>query len=605
MRLDEKRVQPTHKQIVGIALATALGLAGAPGDASGQPASQPGEAEIAAPAATQRGAVRADQPEISTRQNQAPRELQIDTAELPAGVVIPDVPDEYARQLSVQTMAVTDILLEGNTVLDPADVAVLLEQFEGPAVSFENLQSARTVLTEAYILQGYVSSGVLIPDQEVVDGTVRLTAHESGLGDINISGNQHLRSSFIEKRLRQDLGPVLNVYELENSLRLMQQRPLIDTVNAEIIPGENRGENILNLQVKEAKPLTVSAGYNNHRSPSVGEDQYVVSAAHQSLTGNGDYLAVNYGQADGQDNLAVVYGIPLTAQDLTLETYYIDGQSDIVESPFEDLDIVSKTKTWGVKLYRPVVRSLEHNVVVGLTFENAQNESFLLGSPFSFSPGERLGESEVSVLRLSTDWTWRRDQDAIALRGTLNQGVNWLNATENGDLPGNLPDSEFTSFLFQAHYARALPWWGMQILGRFTGQLSSDPLLAVEKLAVGGARTVRGYRENQLVRDEGLIASVEMRIPLFIDDAGRSRIGLTFAPFFDYGISIDKRIDLPGLDDPSSQEIASVGAGLIWNWWEPLYAEVYYGDALKDVGNSNDSLQERGVHVLVNLQWSL
>ena len=60
----------------------------------------------------------------------------------------------------------------------------------------------------------------------------------------------------------------------------------------------------------------------------------------------------------------------------------------------------------------------------------------------------------------------------------------------------NLPDSDFTAFLLQANYARALPWADMQLLARLTTQLSLDPLLSSQKLAVGGSRTVRGYREN-------------------------------------------------------------------------------------------------------------
>jgi hemolysin activation/secretion protein len=132
-------------------------------------------------------------------------------------------------------------------------------------------------------------------------------------------------------------------------------------------------------------------------------------------------------------------------------------------------------------------------------------------------------------------------------------------------------------------------------------------LLSVEKLAIGGARTVRGYRENQLVRDQGLIASLELRVPLLFDDSGESRVGLTLAPFVDFGIGKDKYIGVPGLDDPRSDELFSVGAGLLWNWWKPLYVEVYYGADLKDAASDSgaDSWQENGFHALVNLSWSL
>ena len=95
-----------------------------------------------------------------------------------------------------------------------------------------------------------------------------------------------------------------------------------------------------------------------------------------------------------------------------------------------------------------------------------------------------------------------------------------------------------------------------------------------------------------------------MRIPVWANDAGLSRLGLMVVPFFDYGNGKDNAIGLPGLDDPSSEELMSVGAGLTWNWWQPFYAEIFYGAELKDVNNTGDSLQDKGIQFLTSFQWS-
>lgn len=535
----------------------------------------------------------------------------LETMPLPDDVVLPDVPEAYARGVTAQTVFVSRVDLTGNTVLAPSEIDAIVNDYTDRDLAFEDLQELRNRLTQAYVQRGYVSSGVVLRDQEVINGTVRMEAHEGSLDDIKLRGNKRLRNRYIESRLRADTGPVLNVYELENSLRLMQQWPQIDQINAQVVPGPERGTSVLDLNVRENKGMTLAAGYNNHRPPSVGEDQGTLSFSHSSLTKNGDYLLANYALTEGLNDIYVAYGIPLTASDLTLEGHYSDGDSDIIESPFADLDIASATKRWGVKLIQPMYRTLNHNVTVGLAFENIESESFLLGQRFSFAPGESLGESEVSAVRLSAGWNWKRLKDSIVVSAIVSRGVDWLDATDNSDATdsqGNpvedLPDSEFTAALFHAQYARRLPWWGVQIRGRVTGQWASDPLLPVERLAIGGARTVRGYRENQLVRDNGIIASAEFRIPIWVDDAGESKLGLTLVPFFDFGVGKDNEIGLPGLDDPTSDELMSVGGGLIWNWWEPLYAEVYYGEDLEDVNNVGDSLQDDGLHVLAILQWS-
>lgn len=530
---------------------------------------------------------------------------------LPGGVELPDVP-QVRPEHRVTAVHVQRIEVSGVTLLDPASVAAALAPYEGRDLTLEEIQSAANTVTALYINAGFVSSGVLVPDQDASDGVIAMTAVEGRLDAVILEGNERLRDSYIEKRLDRALGDNLNVFELEQALRLMQQGSLVRQVNAQLVPGSERGASLLNLRIAERDALVLQAGYDNHRSPSVGEDQGRLTLAHYSLTGNGDYLFVNYANTDGADDYGLTYGFPLTAGDLTWEAYYSEGESDIVEQPFEELDILSEVTTWGTRLYRPVYRTLSHEVVVGLGFENTQTESFLLNEPFSFSPGEQDGQSEVSLLRLATEWTWRRTQDAFYTRLAVSQGVDWLDATDRDEAPplpdgsrvDNLPDSDFTTFLLQTHYARALPWAGMQLLARLTTQVSLDPLLSSQKLAVGGARTVRGYRENQLVRDNGVIASVELRVPVWPDEAGNSRLGLTFVPFLDFGEAQDEAIDLPGLDDPESDRLLSVGGGLLWNGWQPLHLAVFYGEDLEDADTGGDSLQEDGVHVRAYLEWT-
>ena len=66
-----------------------------------------------------------------------------------------------------------------------------------------------------------------------------------------------------------------------------------------------------------------------------------------------------------------------------------------------------------------------------------------------------------------------------------------------------------------------------EILTSLTAQLTPDSLLSLEQIGIGGINTVRGYRQNQLVTDNGILGSIEVRIPLTSDP---SLLQLT--PFF-------------------------------------------------------------------------
>jgi len=52
-----------------------------------------------------------------------------------------------------------------------------------------------------------------------------------------------------------------------------------------------------------------------------------------------------------------------------------------------------------------------------------------------------------------------------------------------------------------------------QLFGRFDMQLASGALLSNEQLTAGGASSVRGYLESEVVGDDGLRGGLELRTP--------------------------------------------------------------------------------------------
>ncbi|MGI9332872.1 MAG: ShlB/FhaC/HecB family hemolysin secretion/activation protein, partial [Gammaproteobacteria bacterium] len=124
-------------------------------------------------------------------------------------------------------------------------------------------------------------------------------------------------------------------------------------------------------------------------------------------------------------------------------------------------------------------------------------------------------------------------------------------------------------------------------------QISNDPLLPLEQFAIGGAGSVRGYRENRLVRDNGWVSSAELRVPVFHDEMGVSRTQLL--AFFDYGRSWNTDLSTP---DPST--ITSAGLGIRWSptprWKTALYGAVPF----RNFDDSNDDLQDAGIHFSIS-----
>jgi len=157
----------------------------------------------------------------------------------------------------------------------------------------------------------------------------------------------------------------------------------------------------------------------------------------------------------------------------------------------------------------------------------------------------------------------------------------------------------FFSWLGQAQYVRRLFNTQNQLIFRLTGQWTDEPLLALEQISVGGAATVRGYRENTLVRDRGIVSSLEFRVPVLFNKAGAGIVDI--APFFDFGGGWN----INGSPEPDKPDtIYSAGVGLLLAPNKYIDAQLYWGYRLHHIPMPPDkNAQDLGLHFQVNFNF--
>jgi hemolysin activation/secretion protein len=181
----------------------------------------------------------------------------------------------------------------------------------------------------------------------------------------------------------------------------------------------------------------------------------------------------------------------------------------------------------------------------------------------------------------------------------LNLGFAWDVLDSTGERSSNAPDSEFVSWLGQIRWLQRLPisrlgWkWPPSALLVVRGdvQISNDPLLSSEQIAIGGPYTVRGYRRNRLVRDNAQIGSVELRVPVWTRSFGEPV--LEVGPFFDVGRATDVS------QTQGIRTLSSVGLALRLTLGLGVRAVGSYGYALRRNANQGEGLQRDGVYLQV------
>lgn len=492
---------------------------------------------------------------------------------------------------------VREIRLRGNRVFSRADLAGLIAPYQNRQVSADELQTLRQQLTQHYVERGYVNSGAVLPDQQVNDGVIYYDITEGRLTATEIIGNDRLRTDYITAVLDHDPGQALYLPRLQERLRLLQQDALIERLDAELSPGERPGEARLTVAVEEAAGYRFGAALANDRPPSVGGEQLQLSATRLNLSGRGDSLGLSFGLADGGDDFAGFYRLPLAGGRNVFDLSYEQTDAEVIEQPFADLDIVSDTRTLSVAASHALWRIPQASFSLSLTLDHRRAETRLLGRRFSFDGSASDGVSRVTALRFAQDWLRRSPERVLAARSIFSVGLDWFGATDGDGGPGG----RFFSWRGQLQWAARLDASGRQLVFRADVQLADSPLLSLEKFAVGGTGSVRGYRRNLLLRDNALVASLEVRQPLTrLPLAGLSRGPddgwLRLALFADAARAWNKNSPTP---DPDS--IASLGLGLLWDPSAQLHAELYWGRTLRRVDTAERDLQDRGLHF--RLEW--
>ncbi len=524
---------------------------------------------------------------------------------------LPSVPDRpVRRQGGGRTIQVDEIVIQGASDAPiPGTSKVLRDQleliakdFEGRSVTVDELLTLRDLLTSCYVENGYVNSGAVIPPQDVSDGIFEINIIEGQLTDILISDLDALDFTFIEDRVLLAADQPLDVNKLQERIQLLLSDPGIRKINAALGPGQKLGESVLQLKVEETPNHEIELEVANDRSPSVGAERASATYRLRNVTGHSDPLTAEIGVAEGLRDFSVSYSTPVTAEDVRVFGSAGYSDSDVVEEPFNAIDVESESWSLSLGVSYPIVKTLDDDVTFDMSFERKRSTTFLLGRRFSFSEGVKDGRSDVAAWRFTQQWQHRERDEALALRSTESIGLGFLGATRN---EGSTPDGRFFTWLGQVQYAKRLPFGNWQLALRGDVQLTPDGLLPIERIAIGGATTVRGYRENQLVTDNGWVASAELRIPIWdLEVPGLSKEPgdgqVSLVPFVDAGGGWN--VETP---DPDDELLFSAGGGLRWRITRDLDLRLDVGFPIKDVPEpDDDDLQDLGIHFGLSVRFS-
>jgi hemolysin activation/secretion protein len=482
-----------------------------------------------------------------------------------------------------------NIKVLGNTIFSQKEIENIIAPYLNKNLSFEQIRRITQKITDLYTSNGYLTSGAFFPEQEITDGKAIIQIIEGKLEQVEAVGLEKLKEKYLYSRLQWNAEEPINIKRLEESIQLLQQDPLIEKIDAKLVEGSTIGQSILLLNIKERSPWTANVTFNNRNSANSGELQGIASISNQNLLDFGDRLNLKYNLTEGFDAVNVGYTFPLAVRN-NLSVEYSNGNSEITQSDFSDFGIRADAEAVSLQFDRSLVRQLNRDVNLFVAIDRRSSNTFIEDDlPLSFTEGPQDGRSRVTALRLGSSWSERSKTLVTSAQMRFSVGLDLFDATVNE----NAPDAIFFSWLGQLQLAKALNQKQDTLLvTRLAAQLTPDSLLPLEQIAVGGASTVRGYRENRGVADNGVFGTVELQLPL----VRGSKVGdLNLVPFFDAGTVWSN-------DEDETSTLASLGLGVDWEIKQWFLVDLDWGIPLIEASDLDDSLQDKGLHFQLQFQ---
>jgi hemolysin activation/secretion protein len=428
------------------------------------------------------------------------------------------------KPAATQHFNIDDFAVQGGETLPQIEIEKAIYPFLGPNKTADDIEKARAALEKAYHDKGYQTVSVAVPQQNVSAGVVALKVTELKVGRLRVKN-----SRFFDIDKIKDGAPSLKEGTVPNfgdvtkdivSLNQWPDRRVTPALRAGVTPGTVD----VDLNVEDTAPLHGSLEVNNRQSPSTTPDRIIGTVHYDNLWQLGHSFSFTYQVAPERPDDAQVFSASYLAHVpgvdwLSFLTYGVKSDSNV--ATVGGTNIVGPGQIIGERAVftLPSLEGLFHTISVGMDYKSF-GQIVSLGGSAGAACASGTGtascfSSPITYYPLVASYsaTFKNDKFATQLNASLTYNVRPM-----GSNPGEFDNkrfdasANFTHFNLDVSHTQELPE-GFQAYARVQGQLADGPLVSSEQFSLGGLDTVRGYLESEVLGDNGVVGTVEMRSP--------------------------------------------------------------------------------------------
>lgn len=458
---------------------------------------------------------------------------------------------------SEKCFQITRIILDGATHLAEAERTELSAPYLGRCIGLGEINDLIRAITNHYVAQGYTTTRVYIPEQDLSRGDLRILVLEGLVDKILLEGE----GVSVGNAFPGLEGRIFNLRDFEQGLDQVN-RLQSNSATMDIAPAEQPGMSNVIVRNQPGKPWALNFAVDNTGTDATGYYQASATLGLDNLLQQDEFLSLSARTNADQDKkrklsrsysglLFVPYGY-WTLSGSASEFEYVS----IVKGLVSDFRSSGISRTQTLKLDRVLHRDQSRKWSLSAAFARKDNRNFLNDSLLVISSRTLAVfdlDSNLSINALGGLWSFDLG---------LARGLNNFGALEDAPgLPKAAPRAQFTKLKYGANYMRSfkIGETNFSWQSSLNGQYAKDVLYGTEQISIGGPYSVRGFREFNISGDSGLVWRNEIGTPLplakLIDEAAPTG---TLRPYL--GVDIGHVQDKYGI---AGGTLAGVTVGLV------------------------------------------
>lgn len=385
----------------------------------------------------------------------------------------------------------------------------------GRCIGVQGLNQALDLIQNRIISHGYVTTRMLLPQQNIASGEIKLQVIAGKVDQIQfVQGTSKRAHKFNALPVRT--GDILNIRDIEQGLENFKRVPTVEA-DFKIKPSEQRkepGYSDLELAWQQSKPYRIHLGIDDAGSDSTGKYQGTATLSLDHLFTANDLFYGSYnhdlGGGDsgkrGTDGYYLSYSIPLKYWMLST-SYSQSDYNQTVAGASESYSYSGKSKLIGADLSRVLYRDAKRKTTASVGGWYRESQNF-------------INDVEIEVQRRKTaGWKASLDHTEYLANATLNGNLTYKRGTGAFNAM-RAPEEEFGEAythvgILQANASLQVPFkvgnQSLQYLAEWRTQHSQKPLTPQDRFSIGNRYTVRGFDgEQTLLADNGFLVRNEI-----------------------------------------------------------------------------------------------